>query len=130
MYAIEVQTVFSAAHALRLPGGALEPMHGHDFRVTVKITCQHLDALETVLDFHDVEKGLEGVVGPWRNRSLNEMEPFQSKVNPSAERIAEEIGRQMEKELVRIVGENNSRQVRLSEVRVTEATNCQAIWSI
>ena len=95
MFAIEVQSTFSAAHALRLPDGAMEPFHGHDFHVAVRIAAEELDEMQTVADFHDVEAALNAIIAPWRNRNLNDLEPFRSKVNPSAERIAEQIGKHL-----------------------------------
>src|ERR1041385_8405761 len=95
MFAIEIQTVFCAAHALRL-AGETEPFHGHNFQVTVKLTCQKLDAVQTVVDFHDVERLLEAILAPWDNQTLNLLEPFRARINPSAERIAEQIGQQLQ----------------------------------
>ena len=128
MFAIEVQSTFSAAHALRLPNAAIEALHGHDFHVTVKIAADELDALETVVDFHDVQAALDTILTPWRNQNLNDLEPFQSRVNPSAERIAEQIGKQLSAALA-IAAEPNPRRLRLLEVRITEAPNCLAIWT-
>jgi 6-pyruvoyl-tetrahydropterin synthase len=132
MFAIEVQRTFSAAHALRLPPGAgagIEPLHGHNFHVTVKITCATLDALETVIDFHPVEDALWGIVGAWNNGNLNDIEPFKTSVNPSAERIAEQIGVAMQRALVQIDPEGiATRNLRLAEVRLTEAPGCLAVW--
>jgi 6-pyruvoyltetrahydropterin/6-carboxytetrahydropterin synthase len=127
MFGIEVSCTFSAAHALRLPGGGVEPLHGHDFRVTVKVVCAVLDELETVADFHEVEGLLQGIVGPWRNENLNTVEPFKSRVNPSAEQIAATVGAGM---VVGIRGldPEGRRGLRLVEVRVTEAVGCLAVW--
>jgi 6-pyruvoyltetrahydropterin/6-carboxytetrahydropterin synthase len=127
MHLIEVAVTFAAAHALRLPaamGGGLEPVHGHNFHLTVQLASDALDALETVVDFHDIERLLAGIVGPWTNRHLNEIEPFASRVNPSAERIAEEVGRR----LTAAVGDGRGRGLRVTEVRLTEAPGCLAIW--
>ncbi len=126
-FAIEVRVIFSAAHALRLLGGREEPLHGHDFSVTVRVGCDALDAIGTVMDFHEVEAALEEVVGGWRNRNLNECEPFRvggEGVNPSAERIAEVVGDRM----CAAIGDGSGRGVRVVEVRVTEAAGCLAIW--
>ncbi|HUO08767.1 MAG TPA: 6-carboxytetrahydropterin synthase [Phycisphaerae bacterium] len=127
MFAIEVQSTFSAAHALRLPDGRHEALHGHDFHVTVRIGADQLDALETVADFHDIHDALTVIVAPWRNRNLNDIEPFKTRVNPSAERIAEHIGIQLATALA-TADREHSRHLRLLEVRVTEAPQCVAIW--
>jgi 6-pyruvoyltetrahydropterin/6-carboxytetrahydropterin synthase len=129
MFAIEVQRTFCAAHALRLSGGGLEPLHGHNFHVTVKLTCAQLDALETVTDFHPVENALAGIIDAWNNGNLNDIEPFKTTVNPSAERIAEQIGHAMRRALGKIDADGiQNRQLRLAEVRLTEAPNCLALW--
>jgi 6-pyruvoyltetrahydropterin/6-carboxytetrahydropterin synthase len=128
MFAIEVQSTFSAAHALRLPTGGLEPLHGHDFHVTVKIAADQLDSLETVADFHDIEDALNVILADWRNKNLNDLEPFKSRVNPSAERIAEHIGNRLAPAL-HAADIGHPRNLRLLEVRITEAPNCLAIWS-
>ena len=127
MHCIEVSTVFSAAHQLRLPGGGVEPLHGHDWRVTVRVGAGELDAMETVVDFHVIEAALEGICGPMRNAHLNALEPFLQKWNPSAERVAEHIGRQL-LPLLAALPQDSARTLRLMEVRVTESPNCLAIW--
>jgi 6-pyruvoyltetrahydropterin/6-carboxytetrahydropterin synthase len=127
MFAIEVQKTFTASHALRLPEGGAEPGHAHDFQVTVRIVAAHLDALQTVVDFHAVEKFVTGIVAPWQGRSLNDIEPFARTVNPSAERIAERIGKLLLAPLQSLEGEGD-RGLRLVEVRVTEAPGCVGVW--
>jgi 6-pyruvoyl-tetrahydropterin synthase len=130
MFAIEVQTVFCAAHALRLgPAQEVETLHGHNFQVTVRVTCQKLDPSQTVVDFHVVEHLLEQVLMPWNNQNLNALEVFRGRVNPSAERIAEQIGVQLQGALAGLPeGPVAARGLRVAEVRVTEAPNCAAVW--
>ena len=128
MFAIEVKTIFCAAHALRLPDGT-EPFHGHNFEVTVKLTCQKLDALQTVADFDDVQRLLEQILEPWNNQTLNLLEPFRSRINPSAERMAEQIGQEMQTALAALPDSPvGSRGLKVVEVRLTEAPGCTAIW--
>ncbi len=95
MHAIEVTTGFSASHQLRLADGSLEPRHRHAWRIHVQIAAERLDALDTVLDFHAVQRALEAIVTPWRGQHLNEVAPFATawarQINPSAERVAEQI---------------------------------------
>ena len=128
MFAIEVQTVFCAAHALRLPDEA-EPFHGHNFEVTVKLTCQKLAATQTVADFEEVQQLLEEILRPWNNQNLNQLEPFRSRISPSAERIAELIGQQMQGALAALPdAPPTTRGLKVVEVRLTEAPGCVAIW--
>jgi 6-pyruvoyltetrahydropterin/6-carboxytetrahydropterin synthase len=127
MYAIEVTTVFSASHQLRLPDGALEPLHGHNWHLTARISATKLDSLETVVDFHEVQDALLAICAPMQNQHLNTLEPFIQKWNPSAERVAEHIGRQL-LPLLAGLPDAATRQLRLVEIRITEAHNCLAIW--
>ena len=93
MYEITVETTFAAAHAIRLPDGSLEPVHGHNWPVKVTVTADELDEIETVCDFHLLEKLVNDAVAPWQNGDLNQCEPFTDgngglKINPTAERVA------------------------------------------
>ncbi len=121
-FAIEVQAVFCASHQLRLAGGALEPLHGHNWHVTVTVESAVLDAVETVMDFHVLEQALEKIIGPWRNQHLNILPPFDGSINPSAERVCQQIALALQPHV--------ANPARLTQVRVTEAPGCAAIWKI
>lgn len=122
MYEITIQMVFSAAHALRIRG-EMEPVHGHDWRVTATIGGPELDADGLLVDFHAVEGMLRGIVAPFRTANLNTTPPF-DRINPSAERVAEYFGESLRKRL----SEDGMRGVRVVEVRVTEAPGCTAAY--
>jgi 6-pyruvoyltetrahydropterin/6-carboxytetrahydropterin synthase len=117
-FEIEVETTFSAAHALRFRGSR-EPVHGHDFRVTVRIGGGPLDADGLLFDFHEVERHLGEIVTPFRNRDLNATPPFDL-VNPSAEEIARFIATALSARL--------PASAAVRSVRVTEAPGCAAIF--
>ena len=128
MFAIEVQTVFCAAHAMRL-GDDTEVLHGHNFHVVARLTCQRLDNAQAVADFHDVEELLRQVLAPWENQNLNTLEPFRGRINPSAERLAELIGTQLQGLLGGVADDAVAgRGLRVAQVRVMEAPGCTAIW--
>ncbi|MDB5173525.1 MAG: hypothetical protein JWO87_2451 [Phycisphaerales bacterium] len=78
---------FSAAHQLVLYDGSLEPLHGHNWKVKVTVAAEKLDAIGVVMDFHELERGLDAVIGPMHNRHLNELPSF-AELNPSAENVA------------------------------------------
>lgn len=92
--AFEITTirVFSASHQLRLYDGSLEPLHGHNWRVSVCVGAGELDAIGVVMDFHLLERLVDEVVVPMHNRHLNDLLPF-AQMNPSAENVALHIGR-------------------------------------
>jgi len=118
MFALEVETGFSAAHALSIRGER-EPVHGHDFRVRVVVTGGGLDADGLLVDFHELERNLGEIVAPFRNRDLNAVPPF-DRTNPSAEEIARHVGDALGRRLP--AGRS------VESVRVTEAPGCAAIY--
>lgn len=120
MFAIDVSTEFCASHQLRLPQGGLEPLHGHNWRVEVRVGASELDALETVMDFHKLQEAVNSVVAEWNNRHLNDIVPFNLTCNPSAERVAERIAELLRGRL--------PTGVRLMRVRISEAPSCRAMY--
>ncbi|XAM00909.1 6-pyruvoyl tetrahydropterin synthase family protein [Phycisphaeraceae bacterium D3-23] len=106
-FEIVYETEFAAAHAIVLPDGSLEPVHGHNWSVAVTVAADTLDAIETVMDFHDLERIVRGITAEWHNKHLNECAPFVSAdhgndgalhrhglaISPTAERVAEHIGK-------------------------------------
>ncbi len=115
---ITVTRVFSAAHQLRLPDGSLEPLHGHNWRVRVTVSSDQLDAIGTVMDFHELERLLDAIIAPLHNRHLNELPPFAVELNPSAENVAFHIARSL----------HLPSTVRPGSTEVWETENCSAIY--
>lgn len=125
MYEIIVETTFAAAHAIRLPDGALEPVHGHNWPVAVTVAADELDAIETVCDFHVLEALVKDAVGPWHNGDLNQCEPFADgsgglAINPTAERVAWAIAQRVTPGL--------PGNCKLVSVSVGEAPGCTAVY--
>ena len=85
---------FSAAHALRLYDGSLEPIHGHNWIVKVAVHAPRLDAIGVVMDFHQLEGMLDHILSPMHNRHLNEVQPM-ADLNPTAENVAFHVARSL-----------------------------------
>lgn len=124
MYEITIETVFSAAHSVRIADQP-EPIHGHDWRVTASIHATTLDADGFVCDFHLAEHTLNQIVAPFRNRSLNDIAPFRD-INPSAEHVARHIATSLHAQLASAL----SPRGRVAWVRVTEAPGCAALYHL
>lgn len=94
--AFEITTLreFSAAHQLRLYDGGLEPLHGHNWRVRVTVAAERLDAIGVVMDFHELERLVDTVLAPCRDRHLNDLPAF-FRLNPSAENVALHIAQSL-----------------------------------
>lgn len=122
MFEITVQGDFAAAHALAV-GGAREPVHGHNWHVRATLEGATLDADGLLCDFHTVEAVLRDIIGPFHNRSLNEVSPFDT-VNPTAENVARHIAEAMHERL----GPALAPHARVASVSVTEAPGCLATY--
>ncbi len=120
-YRATIETTFTASHALRLPDGSYEPIHSHDWQVTVTVRSDQLDDMDCVMDFHELQKIVAGVIDPWHKQHLNDVPPFADQaINPSAERVAEQIALAIKPQL--------PIAVTLDEIRLGEAPGCIATF--
>jgi 6-pyruvoyltetrahydropterin/6-carboxytetrahydropterin synthase len=128
MFMLEYATTFSAAHAIVI-GGVREPLHGHDWHVSVVIEGPSLDGEGLLVDFHWLQEQVGKVIGPWHNRCLNECEPYSKGLNPTAEKVAETIYHSLSERLATWAGNQpKTPVVRVRSVRVTEAIGCAAVF--
>ncbi len=85
------------------------------------MAADQLDAIETVMDFHVLEKSIDQLLARVHNRHLNDVEPFiKTKVNPTAERVAWWIATEIARGL--------PAGIRMVSVRVGEAPGCSAMY--
>ena len=90
MYQIFVEQDFDAAHFLRGYRGKCEAVHGHRFRVVVKIKSSGVNDIGIAYDFTDLKRHLRDILARFDHTSLNDVPPF-DKINPSSENIAATI---------------------------------------
>jgi len=90
MYEISVERHFDAAHYLRGYKGKCEQMHGHRYRVVVRVEAEGLNDIGLAYDFTDLKRYLDDILSRFNHTCLNDVAPF-DKVNPSAENIATTI---------------------------------------
>ena len=114
MFEVTVEQTFAAGHALRNYKGKCENVHGHNFKVQVRIEGPSLDETGMLVDFIDVKNVMRKVIDRLDHQFLNEVPPFDEK-NPSAENIAEYFYRQMTGRL-----KDTPVPVRISEVKIWE----------
>jgi 6-pyruvoyltetrahydropterin/6-carboxytetrahydropterin synthase len=86
-YEIVVEKHFEAAHYLRGYQGKCEAMHGHRYRVVVRVTATRLNEIGLAYDFGDVKLHLNQIMERYDHTCLNDIAPFDA-INPSAENIA------------------------------------------
>jgi len=93
-YSITTTVHFHASHQLRLYDGSLEELHHHQWIVKVTAGRPELDSIGVVMDFHELERLLEPILSPLRNRRLNDVAVFAER-NPSAENVALHIAEKL-----------------------------------
>ena len=98
MYQISVEQHFDAAHFLRGYRGKCEAMHGHRFRVVLKVEAAALDNIGLAYDFVELKKHLAEAISRFDYTCLNDVSPF-DKLNPSSENIAATIYKELKPKL-------------------------------
>ena len=90
MYQISVEQHFDAAHFLRGYRGKCEALHGHRFRVVVKVKSSGVDDVGMAYDFVVLKRYLGDILSRFDHTCLNDVPPF-DEINPSSENIASTI---------------------------------------
>ncbi len=90
MYEVSVEQEFDAAHFLRGYQGKCEALHGHRYRVVVKVKTSQLDDIGLAYDFIELKRNLGDILSRFDHTCLNDVPPF-DKTNPSSENVARTI---------------------------------------
>lgn len=122
MYEITVEDEFCAAHAIVIRGER-EPVHGHNWKVSVTVAGDALDDDGLLLDFHALEKLVREILNPFRNNDLNATPPF-DRTNPTAELVARHIADRVNEGMI----PQYRGVLRATAVRVTEAPGCSVVY--
>ena len=99
MYEISIEQHFDAAHFLRGYQGKCEALHGHRFRVVVKIKSPVVNDIGIAYDFVELKQHLRDILTKFDHTCLNDVPPF-DKINPSSENIASTIYNELQPKLV------------------------------
>lgn len=119
MFELQVETSFTASHAVTVAGVPEEP-HSHVWHVTATVAGDALDDEGLLCDFHAIERDLSRIVGPFEERFINDLPPFNDDVPASTELIARHIADEL--------AEGLAPNIRLVSLRLTEAPGCAAIY--
>ena len=90
MYQLFVQGHFDAAHYLRHYQGKCENLHGHRFKVIVRLNVTELGETGLAYDFARMKSHLSEVLAPLDHVCINDVPPF-DKIEPSCENLAATI---------------------------------------
>jgi len=121
LFEVAYETTFCATHVLHRDGEAVEPPHGHDWRVEVVAAGEALDRLGVVVDFEHLKAAVGDVCRRLHYGDITSHPDFAGE-SPSAEAVA----RYLFREVRRAMGPEGDHLVR---VRVWEAPGCSASYS-
>ncbi len=121
MYEVIITQPFVAAHRLTLYDGSLEPLHGHNWKMEVRLAGKDLDQIEVLIDFLEVKKQVVELLKKIDYTYLNENLELKGK-NPSAEIVAYWILKELQSSLKHPVA-------KVTKVTVWETDNCAASYS-
>ena len=121
MYQISVEQHFDAAHYLRGYQGKCEALHGHRFRVVVKVRASKVNDIGLTYDFTELKRHLSDILKQFDHTCLNDMPPFEQ-INPSSENIAATIYNELKPKL-------KEAPVTLSSVEVWESPDSGVCYS-
>ncbi|OHB57312.1 MAG: hypothetical protein A2173_02795 [Planctomycetes bacterium RBG_13_44_8b] len=119
MYSVTVTTTFKAGHQLKMSGQA-EAYHIHDWIVKATVNGENPDNDGLLFDFNKLKKILDGIVGPFNGKKLEDLNCFKG-INTSAENIARYIYGNIKNNL--------PERIKLLYVEVTETPGCSAGYS-
>ena len=88
MFEVTVEAGFSSGHYLRNYRGKCENPHGHNYKVFITLQGKDLDQAGLLLDFRLLKQVMRPVVEYLDHKMINELEPFVTEINPSAENLA------------------------------------------
>jgi 6-pyruvoyltetrahydropterin/6-carboxytetrahydropterin synthase len=117
-YLVEVHAGFEAAHHLLSYRGAVEPTHGHSWKVSIAIAAAELDSEGMAFDFVAARRVLLDLTALFDHRDINSVPPFDS-VSPTTERLAEWFCGRMQERLPAAT---------VRSATVWEGPNCSATY--
>ncbi len=120
IYSVTIHCEFSAAHNLRDYPGECQRLHGHNWKVEVKVVAQELDPMGMVIDFKKAKTATRQVAEMFDHHYLNEIAPF-THLNPTAENLAAYFYHALSEAL-------NDDRVKVNAVTIWETDRAQATY--
>ncbi|MDD5457001.1 MAG: 6-carboxytetrahydropterin synthase QueD [Candidatus Margulisbacteria bacterium] len=116
MYELNVEDKFAAAHQLVSYQGPCENLHGHTWKIKLKVKGNKLNETGMLMDFQDLKKILKKIRDRFDHQFLNDILKF----SPTSENLAKYIFEQAAKQL--------PRHIQLAEVTVWESDITSATY--
>lgn len=122
-FEVMIERNFSSAHQLRGYQGKCENLHGHNYRVEIYARGRELNNIGLLVDFVELKAAADDVVNYLDHRNLNELEPFDEELNPSAENVARFV-------LERVAARVSDGRVQIYKVRCFETPTTVATYQV
>jgi 6-pyruvoyltetrahydropterin/6-carboxytetrahydropterin synthase len=122
-FEVMIERNFSSAHQLRGYKGKCENLHGHNYKIEIYARGRELDNIGLLVDFGDLKTAADEVVLYLDHRNINELEPFDEELNPSAENLARYI-------LERVASRVGDERVQVYKVRCFETPTSVATYQV
>ena len=120
MYELKVVTHFSAAHQLKMVADKCENMHGHNWKIEVRVAGETLNQAGVLLDFGELKKHVAAIMSRLDHKFLNELDYFKDG-NPSSENIARFVATELKDAI-------NDSQVYVTRVTAWESEDACATY--
>ena len=120
VYTLFVDMSFKAQHQLSFEDGIQEPLHEHNWKVSVAVSSDRLNKDDLVINFEELECMLESILRDFQGQRLESLGIFEQR-NVSAETVTRTLYDQLAPKL--------PRTIRLDFVEITEAPGCRARYT-
>jgi 6-pyruvoyltetrahydropterin/6-carboxytetrahydropterin synthase len=122
-FEVMIERNFSSAHQLRGYRGKCENLHGHNYKIEIYARGKELNHIGLLVDFVELKQAAEELVTYLDHKNLNELEPFVTEQNPSAENVARFC-------LEKLAAKLNDNRVEIYKVRCFETPTSVATYSV
>ena len=122
-FEVMIERNFSSAHQLRGYRGKCENLHGHNYKIEIYARGSELNQIGLLVDFVELKQAADELVTYLDHKNLNELEPFVTEQNPSAENVARFC-------LENLAAKLNDDRVEIYKVRCFETPTSVATYSV
>ena len=98
MFELKVTNHFAAAHQLQMVAKKCENLHGHNWKIEVRIAGNELNDAGVVMDFGEIKHHVADIMKTLDHKFLNELEYFKDG-NPSSENIAKYVAEALQEKI-------------------------------
>ena len=122
MYELKIIGRFAAAHQLKMVAKKCENLHGHNWKIEVRLTGKDLNNAGVLMDFGELKIILSEIIQRLDHKFLNDLEYFNDRFPPSSENIAYFIANELKASI-------NNPLVQVSSVTSWESENACATYT-